>query len=77
MNAPAARPAIPDGWHVVVRCWDRGGLLRRGYWDALIRPPRPTVGWRIADPFERSRRAAVSRAAKEIRDHLAGSGGAA
>jgi hypothetical protein len=69
-------PAIPEGWRVVVRCWDRGGFLRSGYWDALIRAPYPIVGWRLADPLVRSRKAAVRRAIKEIRNHLAAAGAA-
>jgi hypothetical protein len=67
----AKHPDIPEGWGIIVRCWERGGLLRRGSWDALIRPPRPIVGWRLAEPFERSRTAAIKRAIREIDAHLA------
>lgn len=70
-------PAIPDGWKVVVRCWDPGGFLRRGFWDALIRPPHPTVGWRLASPHAPSRKAAIRRAIAEIQEHLAPRGGMA
>lgn len=64
----AVSPDIPEGWTVIVRCWDQA---RSGSWDALIEPPAPKIGWRLADPFAESRDEAVQRAVAEIRSHLA------
>lgn len=67
---PAEVSGLPDGWRIIARRWD----FR--CWDALIRPPAPKVGWRLASPMARSRRKALKRAAAEIREHLAAEMGA-
>ena len=64
--AQTTAPGIPTGWSIVTRRW------AYRYWDALIIPPIDgPLGWRLADPFAKSRRKAIRRAVTEIRTHLA------